>query len=89
MLGVIVYLLSWLRGKVSGVSSLQILKETLQLLISSHLRERDTMLFWVILCGGVWNGFLLCRAKKEDVPCQFCGKKDGRWSLVLGVYLST
>ena len=30
-----------------------------------------------ILCGGDWNGLLLSRAKKEDVPCQFCGKKDG------------
>ena len=27
--------------------------------------------------GRVWNGFLLGKAKKEDVPCRFCGKKDG------------
>ena len=52
-------------------------KGSLQLLTSSHLRERDKMLLRAILCGGVWNGFLLGRAKKEDVPCQFCGKKDG------------
>ena len=26
---------------------------------------------------GVWNGFLLGKAKKEDVPCRFCGQKDG------------
>ena len=26
---------------------------------------------------GVWSGFLLGKAKKEDVPCRFCGKK--RW----------
>ena len=26
---------------------------------------------------GVWNGFLLGKAKKEDVPCRFCGKRDG------------
>ena len=26
---------------------------------------------------GVWNGFLLGKARKEDVPCRFCGKKDG------------
>ena len=52
-------------------------KGSLQQLTSSHLRERDKMLFRAILCGGVWNGFLLGRAKKEDVPCQFCGKKDG------------
>ena len=50
---------------------------SLQLLISSHLRERDKILLRAILCGGVWNGFLLGKAKKEDVPCQFCGKKDG------------
>ena len=25
----------------------------------------------------VWNVFLLGKAKKEDVPCRFCGKRDG------------
>ena len=35
------------------------------------------MLLRAILCAGIWNGFLLGRTKKEDVPCQFCGKKDG------------
>ena len=30
-----------------------------QLLVSSHLRERDKMLQRAILSGGVWNGFLL------------------------------
>ena len=45
------------------------LKGSLQQLVSSHLRERDIMLFRATLCGGVWNGFLLGRAKKEDVPC--------------------
>ena len=25
----------------------------------------------------VWNGFLLGKAKKEDVPCRFCEKRDG------------
>ena len=49
-------------------------KGSLQQLISSHLRERDKMSLRVILCGGVWNGFLLGRAKKED---DLCGKKDG------------
>ena len=39
---------------------------------SSHLRERDKM--WE---GGVWNGFLHGKAKKEDVPCRCCGKSDG------------
>ena len=50
---------------------------SLQLLTSSHLRERDKMLLRAILCGRVWNGFLLGKAKKEDVPCRFCGKSDG------------
>ena len=35
------------------------------------------MLLRAILCGGVWNGFLLGKARKEDVPCRFCGNKDG------------
>ena len=50
---------------------------SLQLLTLSHLRERDKMLLRAILCGSVWNGFLLGKAKKEDVPCRFCGKRDG------------
>ena len=41
---------------------------SLQLRSSSHLRERDKMLLRAILCGRVWNGFLLGKAKKEDVP---------------------
>ena len=47
-----------------------------QLLVSSHLRERDKMLLRAILSGGVWNGFLLSKVKKEDVPCRFCGAPD-------------
>ena len=35
------------------------------------------MLLRTILCGGVWNGFFLGKAKKEDVPCRFCGKTHG------------
>ena len=53
------------------------LKGSLQLLNSTHLRDRDKMLLRAILCGGVWNAFLLGKARKEDVPCRFCGKKDG------------
>ena len=64
-------------------------KGFLQLLVSSHLRERDKILLRAILCGGVWNGFLLGQAKMEDVPCKFCGKKDGDCHLLLGMYLST
>ena len=47
-----------------------------QLLVSSHLRERDKMLLRAILSGGVWNGFLLSKVKKEEVPCRFCGAPD-------------
>ena len=32
------------------------------------------MLLKAILCGGVWNGFLLGKAKKEDVSFLFVGK---------------
>ena len=53
------------------------LKGSLQLLNSTTLEDRDKMLLRAILCGGVWNGFLLGKARKEDVPCRFCGKKDG------------
>ena len=53
------------------------LKGSLQLLTSTHLRDRDKMMLRAKLCGGVWNGFLLGKAKKEDVPGRFCGKKDG------------
>ena len=68
---------SWLRGRGFGELSLLFLKGSSQLLNSSHLRERDKMLLSAILCGGVWNGFLLGQAKKQDVPCRFCGKRDG------------
>ena len=47
-----------------------------QLHVSSHLRERDKMLLRAILSGGVWNGFLLGKVKKEGVPCRFCGAPD-------------
>ena len=34
------------------------------------------MLLRAIFSGGVWNGFLLGKVKKEDVPCRFCGAPD-------------
>ena len=34
------------------------------------------MLLRAILSGGVWNGFLLSKAKKEDIPSRFCGAPD-------------
>ena len=60
---------------------------TRQLLFSDHLRERDKMLLRSILCGGVWNGFLLGKTKEEDVPCRFCGGVDGDGHLFLGMPL--
>ena len=68
------FLPSYLSGKVFWGGSFADFKGSLQLLTSSHLRERDKMLSRAILCGEVWNGFLL---GKEDVPCRFCGKRDG------------
>ena len=48
-----------------------------QLLCSSHVRERDKMLSRSIMAGGVWNGFLLSKVRREVVPCRFCGGADG------------
>ena len=67
----------FLSVRVFGCVQFADLKGSLQLLTSTHLRDRDKMLLRAILCGGVWNGFLLGKAKKEDVPCRFCGKQDG------------
>ena len=49
---------------------------SLQLLNSSHVRERDKALLRSILVGCVWNGFLLSRVKGQPVPCRFCGAPD-------------
>ena len=46
---------------------------SLQLLVSSHVRERDKALLRAIMVGGVWNGFLLSRVRGQPVPCRFCG----------------
>ena len=45
---------------------------SLQLLNSSHVRERDKALLRAIMVGGVWNGFLLSRVRGQAVPCRFC-----------------
>ena len=50
---------------------------SLQLLNSSHLRERDKMFLRTFWCGRVRNGFFLGWAKKEDVPSWLCGKRNG------------
>ena len=49
----------------------------MQLLDSSHVRDRDRALLRAILSGRVWNGFLLGKMRRENVPCRFCGGPDG------------
>ena len=49
---------------------------SLQLLTSSHVRERDKGLLRSVMVGGVWNGFLLGRVRNQVVPCRFCGAPD-------------
>ena len=43
----------------------------LQLLNSSHVRERDKALLRSVMVGGVWNGFLQGRVRGQPVPCRF------------------
>ena len=62
------YFLGFLKGRVFLGGAFADFQGSSQLLTSSHLRERDKMLLRAILCGS---------AKKEDVPCRFCGKRDG------------
>ena len=50
---------------------------SLQLLDSSHVREREKALLRSIMVGGIWNGFLLGRVRSQVVPCRFCGAPDG------------
>ena len=59
--------------KVFGVG----LDGSLQLLNSSHVREREKALLRSIMVGGVWNGLLLGRVRSQAVPCRFCGAPDG------------
>ena len=50
---------------------------SLQLLNSSHVRERDKALLRNIMVGCVRNGMLLGRVRGQAVPCRFCGAPDG------------
>ena len=50
---------------------------SLQLLNSSHVRERDKALLRSIMVGCVWNGFLLGRVRNQVLPCRFCRAPDG------------
>ena len=71
------FLPSFLRGRVFLGGEFADFQGSLQLLTSSHLRERDNMLLRAILCGGFGTSSFLGKAKKEDVPCRFRGKRDG------------
>ena len=61
-----------------GVIRLPLLdiRGSLQLLNSSHVRERDKALLRAIMVGGVWNGFILGHVRGQLVPCRFCGAPD-------------
>ena len=48
---------------------------SLQLLNSSHVRERDKALLRCIMVGAFWNNILLSRVRGQVVPC--CGSPDG------------
>ena len=61
---------------------------SLQLLNSSHVRERDKALLRSLFVGGVWNVFLLSRVRGQPVPCRFCGAPDCGWSPFLEVHVS-
>ena len=49
---------------------------SLQLLNSSHVRERDKGLLRSVMVGSVWNGFLFGRVRNQVLPCRFCGAPD-------------
>ena len=49
---------------------------SLQLLTSSHVRERDKALLRSIMVGRAWIGFLLSRVRHQVIPCRFCGAPD-------------
>ena len=49
---------------------------SLQLLNSSHVRDRDKGLLRSIMVGGEWNGYLLGKVSGQPVPCRFCGAPD-------------
>ena len=52
------------------------IRGSLQLLNSSHVRDRDKGLLRCILVGGAWNVFLLSKVRGQPVPCRFCGAPD-------------
>ena len=91
MLGVIMLLSIFAVGKVFGRGALLDVHGSLELLHSSHVRERDKALFRSVMIWGVWNGFLLGRVREQPVPCRFCGAPGGDGHLFFweGMYLSS
>ena len=61
-------------------------KGSLQLLTSSHLRERDKMLLRAVLCGGRLERIPSCQRQDGRCSLPFSWYKGWRWSLILGVY---
>ena len=71
------FLVVLLRLVFSGILLLLLdIHGSLQLLCSSHVRERDRALLRAVMVGGVWNGFLLGHVRGQPVPCRFCGAPD-------------
>ena len=50
---------------------------SLQLLNSSHVRERDKALLRSIMFGGVWKRFFHNKVMGLPISCRFCGSPDG------------
>ena len=69
---------SWLLLRREGFRGGPLLdiRGSLQLLSSSHARDRDKGLPRSTPVGGVCNVFLLSRVKGQPVPCRFCGAPD-------------
>ena len=76
MLGVIRLLVTFVQRQGFRGGPLLDVHGSLQLLNSSHVRERDKGLLRSVMVGGVWNGFLLGRVRNQVVPCRFCGAPD-------------
>ena len=60
---------------------------SMQLLDSSHVRDRDKALLRAILSGGVWNGFSLEQYEKRKRSLSFLLRPGWGWSFVLGMFL--
>ena len=76
MLGVTKLLLNFVWSEGFRGGPLLDIHGSLQLLTSSHLRERDQALLRSVMVGNVWNGFLLGRVRNKVLPCRFCGAPD-------------